>query len=223
MPSAQTAANKRGNTSSLTHVHRRCTLSYGDSHLEPENTGTPDSLDLILSALHADYSGDGEIDRKGTSLRSLSSRLVKPQVCEHESRLCRNLDDIIEVQVHGDLVINRDVAFISADSSLKGTEAGRKIDQLAANARIRVTWRPALRLTIQTVPSDFRGENVLGFMAYCWQDGYVDACRLGDVANAVTSDPDSWSEFGRQRDVLQLIKQTWHCIATYGVPVNPEK
>lgn len=201
------------------HVHQRCTLSYGDSNSEPEYIGTSNSLNLILTALHKDYFTDDKISGIGISLKSVSRKLQKLQNRKHERIISRILDDILEAHLHGELRIDRDVEFISADSSFAETEIGNNIIKLAANANIILIWRPELRLQICAVPPSFRGKNLLTFMKQSWQDGHVSAYRLGQLAKEVANNPDNWTEWGRQHDVSQLIKQTWHAIAAYGEPV----
>lgn len=205
------------------HIHSRCTLSYGDSHIEPKNIGTSNSLNLILNALYEDYLSHDGAEGKGISLRSVSRRLEKSRKDKEGKNIGRILDDIIEIHVHGNIRIDRDVDFISVDSSFKNTEIGKIFIELKARAKVNIIWRPGFRLRINQVPPNFRGENLIKFMKHCWQDGHVDAYRLGRKANEIICDPHKWTEWGGLYDVLQLVKQTWHSIVVFGEPVEIDK
>ena len=200
-------------------VRDRCTLTYGDSHTEPEYIGTPKLPKLILQALCMDYSDSGKAGNTGASLRTVSQRL---EISRNETQgeiPTRILDDYVEVQVHGDLRIDRDVDYLSVDSSFTDTQTGDEIIELAANASIGIHWRPRLRLQVSRVPADFRGELLVNFMKHAWPDGYVDAHQLGRFAQETELDPQAWNAWGELHEIRQLVKKTWHSIVAYGEPL----
>ena len=194
---------------------RRCTLSWGDSHLRPDARGTPDAPGRLLEALVRDFSGE---ERAGTSLARLSRRLGGRPARAGGPFLGRILDDCVEVQLHGPLSIPSDVSWLSADASFEGTATGRRMLELADACGIELRWRPALVLPPEPVPAAFRGAATSAFVESLRVAGPIDAARLGAVARSAVRDPAAWSAWGTPAAVLQLVKRAWHATVAFGEP-----
>ncbi|MFJ8952436.1 DUF3626 domain-containing protein [Streptomyces sp. NPDC102381] len=46
----------------------------------------------------------------------------------------------------------------------------------------------------------------------------VDAAAIGRAAASAVTDPLDWAAYGDPEEVLQYIKQLWHCVAWFGSP-----
>jgi hypothetical protein len=49
-------------------------------------------------------------------------------------------------------------------------------------------------------------------------DGLLDAQVLGRAAASVVTTPRKWAQWGAQDEVLQYVKQLWHCLVWFGEP-----
>ena len=194
----------------------RCTLSYGDSHVEPAARGTPDAPAPLLAALARDFADAAGRSAPDASvvrhLRRLHGGSDEPVAVP----LGRILDGYVEVQLHGELSLRADVLHICADSAFRGSATGAALGDLADACGIGLVWRPALRLPPGPLPVAFRGETLTAFVESIRVAGRIDAARLGDVARSVVSEPAAWSSWGAPSDVLQLLKQSWHAIVAFG-------
>ncbi|NEB74036.1 DUF3626 domain-containing protein, partial [Streptomyces sp. SID14478] len=48
--------------------------------------------------------------------------------------------------------------------------------------------------------------------------GALDAAAVGRAAASVVRSPRDWSAYGTQEEVLQYVKQLWHCLVRFGSP-----
>jgi len=58
----------------------------------------------------------------------------------------RNLDSYVEAQVHGDVLLGRDVEELVADDSFRGAETGRNLEAMAEKFGFRLRWRKGGRI-----------------------------------------------------------------------------
>lgn len=113
------------------------------------------------------------------------------------------LNDYIEAQVHGGVVLARDVEAIVLDASYRGTP-------VEADARLLpfpVEWHPGYRLTVSDLHrhADYRGQEYAELGARIAEDGHIDPRVLGDAVRT-----------GRHE--LQDLKMVWHTLARFGAP-----
>lgn len=129
----------------------------------------------------------------------------------------RVLDTGVEAQIHGPVMLNRDVETLVADPAFAQTRIGQSFVELADKYGFDLRWHCGFRLAVRNVPDDFRGpampkiaEHIAG------RDGTLDAAVIGRAAAALQHDPQQWSEWGGYFDVLRLFRQLWHVLVHFG-------
>ncbi|MGW6905150.1 DUF3626 domain-containing protein [Streptomyces sp. NPDC054940] len=113
------------------------------------------------------------------------------------------LNDYIEAQVHGGVVLARDVEAIVLDASYRGTH----VEAAARSLPFPVEWHPGYRLTVADLHrhADYRGHEYADLGARIAQDGRIDPRVIGDAART-----------GRYE--VQHLKMVWHTLARFGAP-----
>ncbi|MBO1336155.1 DUF3626 domain-containing protein [Streptomyces sp. VRA16 Mangrove soil] len=201
-------------------VSARATFCFGDSHLGPADVGTADAFLPVLAGLVADAAADGQ---------SLGVAGADPvaviRALPHSSPgpLGRSLDFYVEAQVHGDVDLRRDAEALVLDPSFRGTPTG----ELLGGIGVPVEWHegyvldPAGR---DAELADFRGPALPSVAARVAErytdDGLVDAAVVGRAAASAVRSPQTWAAYGTQDEVLQFIKQLWHCVVAFGRPAR---
>ncbi|MER5940500.1 DUF3626 domain-containing protein [Streptomyces sp. NPDC001928] len=113
------------------------------------------------------------------------------------------LDDYIEAQIHGAVVLARDVEALVLDACYRGTP----VETAARLLPCPVEWHPGYRLTVPELRrhADYRGQEYVDLGARIAADGRVDPRVIGDAART-----------GRYE--LQDLKKVWHTLARFGAP-----
>jgi len=113
------------------------------------------------------------------------------------------LNDYIETQVHGGVVLARDTEALVLDASYRGTP----VETAARRLPCPVEWHPGYRLTVTELRrhADYRGEEYADLGARIAERGVVDPRVIGDAART-----------GRYE--LQDLKMVWHTLARFGAP-----
>ena len=113
------------------------------------------------------------------------------------------LNDYIEAQVHGGVVLARDVEAIVLDACYRGTP----VETAARLLPCPVEWHPGYRLTVPELRrhADYRGQEYADLGARIAEDGRIDPRVIGDAART-----------GRYE--LQDLKMVWHTLARFGAP-----
>ncbi|MEU0781019.1 DUF3626 domain-containing protein [Streptomyces sp. NPDC006173] len=113
------------------------------------------------------------------------------------------LDDYIEAQVHGPVVLSRDVEALVLDASYRGTP----VEAAAHRLPCPVAWHPGYRLDVGELRrhSDFRGPEFVELGAEIAENGWLDPRVIGDAVRTGRHD-------------LQDLKKVWHCLARFGAP-----
>lgn len=113
------------------------------------------------------------------------------------------LDDYVEAQIHGGVVLARDVEAVVLDAGYRGTP----VETAARLLPCPVEWHPGYRLTVPELRrhADYRGQEYVDLGARIAADGHVDPRVIGDAARA-----------GRHE--LQDLKKVWHTLARFGAP-----
>ena len=111
------------------------------------------------------------------------------------------LDDYIEAQVHGPVLLARDVEALVLDPSFRDTD----IQQAAEQLPCPLEWHHGFRLSVDELQRhpDYRGAQYIELGISLAQDGYLDPKMLGDAAGTGTYD-------------AQALKRVWHYIARFG-------
>lgn len=113
------------------------------------------------------------------------------------------LNDYIETQVHGGVVLARDAEALVLDASYRGTP----VETAARRLPCPVEWHPGYRLTVAELRrhADYRGPEYAELGARIAERGVVDPRIIGDAART-------------GRYALQDLKMVWHTLARFGAP-----
>ncbi|NGO06845.1 DUF3626 domain-containing protein [Streptomyces sp. HC44] len=113
------------------------------------------------------------------------------------------LDDYIEAQVHGGVVLDEDMEALVLDPCYRDTP----VEAAARRLPCPVEWHPGYRLSVEELRRhpDFRGPRYVELGARIAEDGRLDPRIIGDAART-----------GRYE--LQDLKKVWHCLARFGAP-----
>ncbi|POX47167.1 DUF3626 domain-containing protein [Streptomyces sp. Ru71] len=113
------------------------------------------------------------------------------------------LNDYIEAQVHGGVLLARDAEALVLDACYRGTP----VEAAARLLPCPLEWHPGYRLTVAELHrhADYRGAEYARLGARIARDGVIDPRVLGDAARTGRYD-------------LQDLKMVWHTLARFGAP-----
>lgn len=113
------------------------------------------------------------------------------------------LDDYIEAQVHGPLVLDRHVEALVLDPSYRGTG----VEAAARRLPCPLEWHPGVRISVEELlrHPDYRGQEYVDLGCEIASAGYLDPRILGNAARTGHYDQ-------------QALKKVWHCLARFGTP-----
>ncbi|MBV1856167.1 DUF3626 domain-containing protein [Catellatospora tritici] len=206
------------------HVLDRATFCFGDSHLGPEHLGTADAAETVFAALLRGVAADGvALGVPGLTVPDLVTRLLSPRPAAPDGPAVRSLDDYLEVQVHGPVLLARDVEAIVADPSFQDTPSGKHLAETADRHGFELHWHRGFELPVDEVDAEFRGPAIPVLARRVHREfarpgALVNAALVGLAAASVTTDPDRWADHGTQDETLQHLKQLWHVLVHFGAP-----
>jgi hypothetical protein len=129
----------------------------------------------------------------------------------------RLLDTGVEAQVHGPIVLSRDVELLVADPAFAGTPMGRVLHDITDKNGFELKWHCGFRLPVRDVPDDFRGPLMPRFaQRVAGAAEILDAVVIGQAAASLYRNPTQWSEWGDYWDVVRLFRQIWHVLVHFG-------
>lgn len=113
------------------------------------------------------------------------------------------LDDYIEAQVHGPVLLDRHLEALVLDPSFRGTA----VEETARRLPCRTEWHGGFRLTVAELRrhADYRGQEFVDLGAEISRGGLLDPRIIGEAART-----------GRYE--AQSLKRVWHCLARFGAP-----
>ena len=113
------------------------------------------------------------------------------------------LDDYIEAQVHGGVLLAAHLEALVLDPSYRGTP----VEAAARALPCPVEWHPGYRLGVPELlrHADYRGRAYVELGATIARDGLVDPRIIGDAARTGRYEP-------------QDLKKVWHTLARFGAP-----
>ncbi|WP_035844634.1 DUF3626 domain-containing protein [Kitasatospora azatica] len=113
------------------------------------------------------------------------------------------LDDYIEAQVHGPVLLAEHIEALVLDPCYRGTE----IEAAARRLPCPVEWHGGYRLSVAELRRhpDFRGQEFVDLGAEIARDGHLDPAIIGTAARAGAHDE-------------QSLKRVWHYLARFGAP-----
>ncbi len=200
---------------------RVCTFTYGDSNCTPSTRGVWNLWDDLLAATFTD-AFESEM---ALGLHSVRPPALFDCIYKHITTaklvptLSHNLDHYIEAQVHGEVLLARDVQTLVADPAFRTTSTGRDLQQLCSTHGISLRWHPGYTLDPSAVPTDFRGPTMPALAREVAGSARLDAANIGSVAAAVArGQAPTLRRFGSQAEVLQQLKLLWHVLVRWGHP-----
>lgn len=215
----------------------RCTFSLGDSVLEPQDVGVAGAMEPVLAALLEATAGTGAaLGRRGVDVPGLIGLLARTEAPTPAPG--RVLDDYIEAQIHTLVRLSSDVEGISLDPSFRDTATGGVLVKLATRLGIRISWLPALQLTLSEIPTDVPADPDpeprlwkefcaggraarLGRMIIEEHAGdglHLDAATLGRASASAVREPERWRAWGAAADVQRSLKYLWLILLAHGEP-----
>jgi len=206
-------------------VSERATFTFGGSQEEDaaEKTGTLALLEPALAGLLLELAkGQGALGVPELTVRALLEQLAQggfaPAQELRRRALGRALDSFIEAQVHGRVSLWEDVEGLVADPAFQGTATGAVLEALSRKFAIPLDWHPGFVLPVAEVPQRFRGYEVQALAQRVAGEGLLDAAALGEVANTLALDPNSWRGWGTEDEILTRFRRLWHVLVLYGRP-----
>jgi Protein of unknown function (DUF3626) len=204
-------------------VSRRATYTYLDSHQNPKEKGTYEEFDMIIAALFEEiFTRDyalGEPNLKVSSLiQHLFHNIEMPFQDPANKQVYRNLNHYIEAQVHGNLSLKEDVEILVADPSFIGTKVGYTLTNLCTNYGIQLYYHSGFQLSVDQVPSDFRGSEMPSLAKRIAKNQVIDTHLIGEAVMDLTKNQATWTDRGTRSEVLQELKLLWHVLVKYGTP-----
>ncbi|MED1865984.1 DUF3626 domain-containing protein [Fictibacillus nanhaiensis] len=202
-------------------VSKRATFTYLDSHQNPKEKGTLGEFDMILAALFEEiFTRDYALGEPKLMVSSLVRQLVQkielPFEDPAKKHANRNLNHYIEAQVHGDVVLKDDVDLLVADPSFKDTKVGNALTKLCTKYDIKLYYHSGFQMSVDQVPSDFRGPEMPSLAKRVAKNQVIDAHSIGEAVMDLSRNPMCWSDRGTHKEVLQELKLLWHVLVKYG-------
>jgi hypothetical protein len=117
------------------------------------------------------------------------------------------LDDYVEAQVHGPVVLERDVEALVLDPCYRDTA----VEAQARRLPVPLEWHDGFRLPVDELRRHpgYRGPEFVELGALIAEDGMLDPRMVGDAVRAGRHDP-------------QALKRVWHYLAHFGAPSHHE-
>lgn len=204
-------------------VCERCSFTNRDSYYSPDVFGTLSHLSLLLGSLCEELELKGRVlGLEGVSVARFLARLSQlsyPGVAG-AAIYGRTLDDYVEAQIHGSILLPEDVETLVADPAFRGTPVGTTLEQLCIRYGIALDWHGGFRVKADDISDGFRGPEVPELARLIAGDGFLDTAMLGRAAAALWHSPSDWNRFGTPAECLQLVKRLWHALAFYGRPLQ---
>jgi hypothetical protein len=221
-----------------TSVSWRSSFTFGGSEQElaVERLGMIDKMDCVMAALLTEVaSGKGAIVpwppfvAPTLGVKNLTVSKLLECLCRElpsappdpsTGAAGRVLDTCVEAQVHGRIDLRRDVERLVIDPAFEGTPTGEILNAICRRYEIPNQWHCGFQLPVQAVPDNFRGPAMPRLAQRIAGDGMLDAAVIGAAESTLYSQPECWCDWGSRDETLQHLKQLWHVVVHYGVPVR---
>lgn len=204
-------------------VSSRSTFTYGGSQAAPKDVGTIDEFDAILAALLEEcFTRDtalGVDNVRPKGMLELIKGLSKSTLVQADYKRLpsRNLDHLIEAQIHGHVLLSRDVEALVVDPSFffRG-DTGSLLKILSETYGFPLLFHHGFQMQAERCPGDFRGPTMPSLAARVAYKGTVDVQAIGEGVRSLVTDAEQWADRGTVAEVLQELKLLWHVLVRYG-------
>jgi hypothetical protein len=222
----------------------RATLIFGDSAANPTDIGLTSAFAPVLAPLlEAIASGARALGRADVDVRSFVEGLMRRDHVHGRGlfapAMTHTLDDYIEAQVHGELLLGVDVEAVVIDPAFRDTAPGELLLRTARRHRFETEWHAGLALSLADVPADAPAAPEAQSMR--WQrlcangralrlarrvaeehgsEPRLDAANIGQAAASVVREPERWRAWGAPHDVLVHLKDLWLMLVAHGRPLR---
>jgi Protein of unknown function (DUF3626) len=209
-------------------VLQRTTFTFAGSEQAQaaERVGDLAVLDSVMAALLDEITrGEGTrvpwppwhaptLGVPGLSVAGLVARLSRRADRPRPSAPGRVLDSGIEAQVHGPILLGRDVVALVTDPAFDATPTGALLDALCQRHGLVRRRHGGFRLAASAVPADFRGPAMPELARrIAGPDGVLDAAVIGTAERSLPQQPD-------QTETRQHLKQLWHVLVHHGTAAS---
>ncbi|EFY84800.1 hypothetical protein MAC_09163 [Metarhizium acridum CQMa 102] len=200
-------------------VSKKSAFTSGGSQDAPKLRGTLDLFAPILQALlEESFTRDFMLGISGIRPPQVVDRLCNlyGAADTRSASPSRNLDHIIEAQIHGDIRLARDVDTLVVDGGSRSTGIGRCLEGIGRKYKFTVQYYQGFKLDVQSVPLDFRGPSMPSLARRVNKDGFVDTAAIGLAVQHLARSPHAWADRGTYSEVLQELKLLLHVLVRYG-------
>jgi hypothetical protein len=198
----------------------RSTFTYQDSHTLPECRGTWDEFDTIFCELLTDlFVNKLALGERDMSIPQFFDWLETGITKERDAlRIRRNLNNYIEAQIHGEILLRRDIECLVVDSSFKNCEVGEILRNISEDYNFPLQWGIKRELSVEETPTDFRGPTMPSLAKIVSSDSKTfNTKSIGDAVRELKMIPEKWDQRGTYSENLQELKLLWHVLVEYGL------
>lgn len=204
-------------------VCQRATFTFGGSQ-QPNalmRTGTLRILDLVMAQAFSELElGQGAFGVSDLNLVGFLQELTEGLFTTKASSplLGRALDSFVEAQIHGDVLLDRDVAQLIVDPAFRDHRIGEVLQQISSRYAIPLSWHPGFTLQVELVPHSFRGYPIAPLARRAAGNSLLDAAKIGALANSLEQEPEAWEGWASYEDTLTQFRRLWHFLVLKGFP-----
>ncbi|RYY75391.1 MAG: DUF3626 domain-containing protein [Gammaproteobacteria bacterium] len=214
-------------------VSARSTFTFGGSQ-EPDallHTGSINTLAPIFARIFNELElGQGAFGISELNVASLLDDLIcrfstPANILQNAKKysiekliLGRALDSFVEVQIHGEIRLDKDVSQLVADPAFQDQHTGEVLGKISTRYGIPLSWHPGFMLKVEQVPYEFRGYPIAPLARRAAKNGLLDAADIGALANSLELEPDAWKDWASYDDTLIQFRRLWHFMVMEGAP-----
>jgi len=198
----------------------RCTLSYGDSSINPTTLCTSDTFEGVLADIFKDVKDHTVLLNQVVSSQQEALAILMNKSNKMKN-IGRNLDCCIETHIHGNIDFKDDVDSLFIDTSYKNTIFEGLAEELCRKYKIELQWIPERQITTTEMGEFFRGP-IIPILAkkidYLFgnSQGVINANLIGQASHDSFMHGDNWRDIGNEAEIFQYLKQLWHTVGYFG-------
>ncbi|MDQ1294576.1 MAG: hypothetical protein QG608_2461 [Actinomycetota bacterium] len=128
----------------------------------------------------------------------------------------------VDAQVHGEILLSRDVDRLVADPSYRGTAVEEELAQIRDRYELDLHWHRGFALPFEKLQA-LCGESLMSVLARQVHREFADgapcltAAIIGRATAAIHRDPLRWADWGSPTHSLSLLGQLWRVVVRHGL------